>query len=328
MERDNSIDIARVVSCFLVVMTHVTAYWNYKFQPVWETVNFYNSLSRCAVPIFVMISGILLIKDNIDPLTFYRKKLPKAVCVLFSWSLFYYIFYNKDISSLGFIVKIFTGQAMYHLWYLYFLIGMYFMTPFISFSYYKMNEKQRFFVFMIILALFQLNVFKSLTGISIQSKFNLDSMVSLTWYMFVGKLIYDSREKVAKSTILFLTFLSSVFSTAAFTSIYSNYIGRPEQAFLDNFALNTFIAACSLFLLCTKINNKFIVNLSNKISGYTFAIYCIHPAILIPLKQNVWELSWTNPMIYFLPLVCVFMFTSSLIVAAILKRIPIIRYVC
>ncbi|EOC1327328.1 acyltransferase family protein, partial [Cronobacter dublinensis] len=91
MKRDYSIDFARVISCFLVVMTHVSAYWNYKFQSEWEVVNFYNSLSRCAVPVFVMISGALLIKKDIQILDFYKKKIPQAFIYLLSWSVFYYV---------------------------------------------------------------------------------------------------------------------------------------------------------------------------------------------------------------------------------------------
>lgn len=326
--RSYDIDIARTISCFLVVMTHVTAYWNYKFQPVWEIVNFYNSLSRCAVPIFIMISGILLIKTNIDPANFYRKKLPKAVAALLTWSFFYYIFYNDDLSFNGFLNKIFTGLAMYHLWYLYFLIGMYVITPIISFAYYSMNEKQKLSIFIIIMLLFQLNIIKSLTGINIQSKFNLDSIVSLSWYMFIGKYIYDSKDMFNSKIKLIIVFFATIIFTATMNSFYSHSTGKPEQAFLDNFALNTFIAACSLLLLCTKIKNKVIINISNKVSGYTFAIYCVHPAILIPLKLKVWEESWNHHMIYFLPIVCIFMFLVSLIISYILKQIPIVRYVC
>ena len=326
--RSYDIDLARTLSCFLVVMTHVTAYWNYKFQPVWEVVNFYNSLSRCAVPIFIMISGILLVKKDIDPATFYKKKFPKAIAALLAWSAFYYIFYDNNPTITGFFIKILTGQAMYHLWYLYFLLGMYLITPIISLAYFGMSDKQRLFFFITIIVLFQFNVIKSLTGLSLQSKFNMDSIVTLSWYMFVGKYVYDLKDKIRSKIVLSVMFISSIAFTAIMNEWYSHYIGSPSQAFLDNFALNTFIAACSLLLLSAKVNFTYLNKISHKISGYTFAIYCIHPAILIPLKQTVWELSWGNSMTYFLPLVCVFMFIISLCISYILKSIPVIRYVC
>ncbi|HAW7310827.1 TPA: acyltransferase family protein [Escherichia coli] len=322
------IDLARTVSCFLVVMTHVTAYWNYKFQPVWEVVNFYNSLSRCAVPIFIIISGILLLKENIKPFKFYKKKLPKATAVLFAWSAFYYIAYNNDPTFTGFISKVFNGQAMYHLWYLYFLLGMYAITPVISFTYYSMSEKQKILLLISLALLFQLNVFKSLTGINLQSKFNLDSMTTLSWYMFIGKYIYDIKDKFNNRFLLLSVFMLAIIFTALMNGFYSHFIGKPSQAFLDNYALNTLIAACSLLLLCTKMNSIYLNKISHNISKYTFAIYCIHPALLIPLKQHVWQLSWTNSMTYFLPMVCIFIFIASLCVSYILKRIPLVRYFC
>ncbi|MBS5772382.1 MAG: acyltransferase family protein [Enterobacter cloacae] len=326
--RSYDIDIARAVSCFLVVMTHVTAYWNYKFQPAWEVVNFYNSLSRCAVPIFIMISGILLIKKDIDAATFYKKKFPKAVAALLAWSVFYYTLYNDNPTFAGFFINVLTGQAMYHLWYLYFLLGMYLITPIISLAYFGMSDKQRMFFLITIMVLFQFNVIKSITGLNLQSKFNLDSIATLSWYMFVGKYIYDCKDKIRSKIALSLIFICSVAFTAIMNDWYSHFIGSPSQAFLDNFALNTFIAACSLLLLSTKVNCICLNKISHKVSSYTFTIYCIHPAVLIPLKQKIWELSWSNSMTYFLPFVCVFMFIISLCISYILKRIPVIRYVC
>lgn len=326
--RNYDIDIARTVSCFLVVMTHVTAYWNYKFQPVWDVVNVYNSLSRCAVPIFIMISGILLVKKDIDAATFYKKKFPKAIAALLAWSAFYYTFYNDNPTISGFFIKIITGQAMYHLWYLYFLLGMYLITPIISLAYFGMSDKQRLFFFITIMVLFQFNLIKSLTGFNLQSKFNLDSFVTLSWYMFIGRYVYDYKDKIRSKLALTGIFFASIAFTAIMNNWYSHFIGNPSQAFLDNFSINTFIAACSLLLLCAKIDCNYLNTISYKISGYTFIIYCIHPALLIPLKQDVWELSWSNNMIYFLPLVCIFMFIASLVISFFLKKIPIVRYVC
>ncbi|WP_105744439.1 acyltransferase [Cronobacter dublinensis] len=329
MKRDYSIDFARVISCFLVVMTHVSAYWNYKFQSEWEVVNFYNSLSRCAVPVFVMISGALLIKKDIQILEFYKKKIPQAFIYLVSWSVFYYvIFSNNEKGFVDFLQTFFTKQTMYHLWYLYFIVGMYLLTPFLSMIYYSLDEKQRLTALILILIFYQANLFQSLTGINLSGKFNFAYFITLNWYMMIGKYIHDIVLR-GNNTLRVLTLFSlSIFATAVLNSWHSHYIGKPVSTFLDNYSLNTAIAAmCILYLSKTKLPEKIKV-LASKISPYTFAIYCVHPAILIPLRPYVWEYRWGGYMVIYLPLVCIVMFLLSLAAAVVLKHTPLIKRCC
>lgn len=329
MERNYSIDVARVISCFLVIMTHVSAYWSYKFQSEWEVVNFYNSLSRCAVPVFVMISGALLIKKEIDIVSFYKSKLPKSILYLFSWSLLYYIlFKDGQKDPFDFIRTLLTKQTMYHLWYLYFLVGMYIFTPFISLIYYSVKPEKVLLLITVVIAVYQLNLLHSLTGLNLAGKFNLSTLMSLSWYMIIGKYIQDINLSEKFRPAIILSFIIAILLTALFNSLHSHSVGKPVSTFLDNYAINTAIAAAALFTLCKAYNNNYINKASSKISNYTFAIYCIHPAILIPLRPYVWEYRWGGNMAVYLPLICILMFILSFLAAYILKNTPLIKRIC
>lgn len=61
LKRNKSIDNLRTISCFLVILLHVSAGYviknieNYNVQ--FTIGNFYDSLSRICVPIFILLSG-------------------------------------------------------------------------------------------------------------------------------------------------------------------------------------------------------------------------------------------------------------------------------
>ena len=59
-------DILRIVACFAVIIIHVCSWYLYSDinSPNWQVFNFYNSIVKWSVPIFVMISGALFLKAN------------------------------------------------------------------------------------------------------------------------------------------------------------------------------------------------------------------------------------------------------------------------
>ena len=67
MKRVCYADSLRICAAFMVVLLHVSAqYWNVTAvsSNEWKTFNFYDSLARPAVPIFVMLSGMFLLEPQ------------------------------------------------------------------------------------------------------------------------------------------------------------------------------------------------------------------------------------------------------------------------
>ena len=69
MERKTYCDYLRLIATFAVVVLHVAAF-NWENTDVngieWQTFNFYNSIVRWGVPIFVMISGSLFLNREMS----------------------------------------------------------------------------------------------------------------------------------------------------------------------------------------------------------------------------------------------------------------------
>ena len=140
-KRDLNLDFLRVFAAFAVVCLHVSVVV-VETNPdihshVWWVGNIADAFSRWCVPIFVMVSGALLLSRSSDlqPLEFYRRRMGRLFAPLMFWSLFYLLlssYENGGFDPNLVANSILQGQPYYHLWYLYMVVGLYLVTPLIS----------------------------------------------------------------------------------------------------------------------------------------------------------------------------------------------------
>ena len=140
-ERYNNLDLLRVVSCIFVVFIHVSAIWlsNSNFVGNKNLIFFVtvNTIAKFSVPVFFMLSGYLNISNekNSNYKLFYKKSFSKVIlpCILFS--LFYSLIKILNDISLNhdftLALKDILSGNLGALWFLYALIPMYLITPFI-----------------------------------------------------------------------------------------------------------------------------------------------------------------------------------------------------
>ncbi len=130
-------DLIRVVATILVVTVHVsgqlTNVWGKIPESDWFIANIYGGIARICVPLFLMISGYLLLPRSESLGTFYRKRMPKVVIPLLAWSLIYLGWYcgNHPGTCTPSLVRnlLFVQGTYYHLWFMYSLIGIYLILP-------------------------------------------------------------------------------------------------------------------------------------------------------------------------------------------------------
>lgn len=138
------IGIVRAVAIIAVVLIHVTATPSYVVP--WGSLSapFYllaNGLSMFAVPLFLLLSGLVLFYRYHDDwslgqaFAFYKKRLKYIVIPYLIWSLIYYL-YNRFASGMpfGFDVLAFAellkwGDANYHLYFMAIMIQLYLVFP-------------------------------------------------------------------------------------------------------------------------------------------------------------------------------------------------------
>ena len=180
------LDVVRFIAMFTVVCCHCTDPFN--FYPgtapnigeikLWGAI--YGSVLRPCVPLFVMITGALLLPVRGDASTFYKKRIPRVFYPFLIWSVLYNLFpwitgllgLNPQIIldffpyageevmqqsfsvSLEYILMIpfnFSILAV-HMWYIYLLIGLYLYLPVFSAWVEKASERAKI-IFMMSLVL-------------------------------------------------------------------------------------------------------------------------------------------------------------------------------
>lgn len=150
------IDLLRVAACFMVIVSHscdafVGQFDNNRYE--FLTGTFIGSFVRPCVPLFVMMSGVLLLPVKMDMLTFYSKRAKRLLLPFVFWSLLlpvlYFLYVNSGMEMISPNINmseytvIRTLQKMYTfifnfnydttpLWYVYMLIGLYLFIPIIG----------------------------------------------------------------------------------------------------------------------------------------------------------------------------------------------------
>ncbi len=130
----------RVLAILAVVAIHVSglvvAKASLQWEPVWWAGQVLRQVSRWSVPMFVMISGALLLRPkamDVPLAAFYRKRLNRIVPALLVWHVVYLAFTQlvlRQGSSLKSMATAFllgrTYTALYFFW---LILGLYLMAP-------------------------------------------------------------------------------------------------------------------------------------------------------------------------------------------------------
>jgi surface polysaccharide O-acyltransferase-like enzyme len=150
------VDLLRIIACFLVVISHSCDPFVGQFdnnRTEFLTGALVGSFVRPCVPLFVMISGVLLLPVKLDMSTFYARRAKRLIIPFVFWSMMlptlYYFYVNSGVKIISpninaadhrlenLIQKLYTflfnfNYATTALWYVYMLIGLYFFLPIIS----------------------------------------------------------------------------------------------------------------------------------------------------------------------------------------------------
>lgn len=145
-------DVAKIVAVIGILTIHVAAPASESFHVLadqtWAAAVVVETAARWSVPLFVMVSGMLLLTDKTaqqSPLEFYRRRARRIAIPLVAWTLIYRLFLEHTgphASLAEHIEAIYAGQPFYHLYFLYVIAGLYLVCPLIARAIEDMNQSQ------------------------------------------------------------------------------------------------------------------------------------------------------------------------------------------
>lgn len=278
--RNNNIDFLRFLSVLFVVMIHTSckdvlfAQNNILF--IWA--NFFSSWCRCAVPLFILMSGYLTLNRNpiTNLRTYYNKAFNKYVVPAFIWTIIAFIFdaVRSDLSitnySIDFIDKIYNGKPYYHLWYMYMAIGLYFSYPFILLI--KDYYGDKYFL--------KLGITLLIIAATLKSTTNIHWFYEFTKYLGYFILGYSipnsSRLRLSSSSCLLLYIISCVLIFLG-TNISYLYFDK-SLLFYEYLNPLVILSAIGLFMYAINSNRQF--KSYYWFTKYSFNIYLCHAFVL------------------------------------------------
>lgn len=326
---------ARIAATFVVIILHISALvvtGNSIGTYNWWIGNIYDSLSRWCVPVFVMISGALLLdqgkKEDVG--IFYMKRISKILIPLIFWSVFFLaaakIIKGEELTASAVLRKIQLGKPYYHMWFLYMIAVLYLFVPFFrKIASYSSVRELMFLVFFSFALATSNAIFEKV--FPERNKIFLYSFLSYIPYFFTGHLIRTSKFDFSKSFFKIIFIISSVLT------IFGCYFlsRRAGQSFGFYFYsyLSVTVIPMSISILCMmKLWTKPITNdeLLVKISSLTFGVYLVHPIyidIIVLFGYKVED----SRQIVLIPAAAFLVFGLSLCTSLIISRIPILRRV-
>jgi len=259
-------DLLRIFAMFQVVLLHATneGYISlFSDLSNWYNFLYLNCFTTCAVPLFFMISGNFIIRQEENFLYTVWYRIKKILIPLFLWSVVYIFirkwYLNEDINIIQQIGKIGKEPQYYHLWFIYTLLGVYLASPVISWIYYNIEKKMLYYTAIIFGILpFLLKTLETATGYSVGISFLYMLFPELILFV-LGKWISDHRKKLFKKWYIWLiTGFTGYAMVTLLTYYYSLKYNTPYKGFFSNYGtIPLFIMYVSIYIIFLQSEPQF-----------------------------------------------------------------------
>ncbi len=310
-----SYDIIRIAAVLAVVMIHVSSdavkYYPLS-SPNFIAANIFDGLSRIGVPLFVMLSGALMLnEDKSLPVKKIIKNAVNFFVLLCIWSVIYAAVYfvfipicqGEDFSLKNFIYRSIFGHV--HLWYLFMLVGLYLITPILRL--FVKRENAKYILYFIVLAtVFKFSLplvnlaFENLLGAYFTNKnlvlqyvdqFYLDVLGEYVTYYFIGWYIANVKIKKSFRMGLYFAGVAGAVVTVAGNQILSTETNRLHGVFYSNGGINVMIYSVAVFILFFYLfkerDGGKLSPIITKLSSLTFGTYLVHMIILTFVSEFI-----------------------------------------
>lgn len=340
-------DVLRCVATFAVISIHTSypLFYRYAELPLlqWLAVNFWESCSRWAVPVFFMLSGMLLLnpvrEESIK--TILLKRVPKLVIPLLLWSEVYLLWINRDniihhqpIPFWEGLRWIYHTHVFLHLWFLYTLIGIYLSIPLARLvAKYASNVTKLYLVIGWLVLNGILGMITFFT--EVKPGIEVPAFSLYLGYFLLGAWLSDFSFTRPQRMAVYGA-AAAGFSLIFFGTYYLKSHGQKLEGFYDYASPGVMLTATGLFVWARYVAwEKWLMPGSwarkavKKVSALTFGIYLSHVLVLEILSTGF----FTDPIaadivhpLFGVPALSLGVFCICLLLTYLLRLVPVLRW--
>ena len=345
-----NIDLIRTIAMVEVILLHAAGRWAITSQEMnqmnpleitrWGIVDIYQSLGVIAVPLFLMLTGALLLqpeKKTESLSVFFKKRWARIGLPYLFWGAAYFAWDFLVIGipfTAGTIIQGILNGPYTQMWYLYVLVGLYLLTPILRIFIAHANQTLiKYFVILWVVSVAIIPFFGLFTIFQLNS--NVFTLTGYVGFFVLGT--YLSTVQMRRSTLTIFVLLGIVL-TAVGTYVLAAAVGGTEMYFFQQYLSPTVIlASVMLFLLLLTVKPPSVQKESgpsriNKliklISQNTLGIFFIHVMIIESIQRGYFGFAINrdtiNPIIE-VPLLTAVTLFGSLAIILLLKQIPYLK---
>jgi len=327
---DARFDLIRVIACLAVILLHVSARGIYLFiqgevsHKWWLIAVGVNSATRWCVPVFVMLSGALLLRKPHSWKETYFRRLPRMALVLAVAAAIYtlwQIYFTKDLTLRSFLDGLYYGQPYYHLYFFFVIMGLYAILPVLSRLFSQIDQTTTLWATCIACLITSISF--TLSG---SSATFITFAVPYIGYFAFGYYLSRYQPRLPYRWIMVAAY-AVTFAAVELATLVKG-ANWPRTLFPHTyFAPNTFVFAIGVFgtLYEMRPNARAATALAF-LAPLTLIAYIIHPMIMETIR---WVFATQFPTLtrlkYDLPVVYTLTVCFSFLAAFCLKEIPIVR---
>lgn len=342
-----SADIVRVLAILGVVVIHtmniVYARPDYLGGISWWIANIFDSLSRSSVPLFIILSGYLILNKDESFEKTLKRTFRRILIPLLAWTIIYYWWNSGTMSSnninLSLVYKIFTVNV-FHLYFLIIMIGLYTISPLLR-SYLRNASipSQNYTMILFLLIGIVETAFQYLYNQCGQGNF-FTYWLPYTGLFIAGYVLGNKAKNIKRIKSLTGVYLGALGVTAA-VNYYINYLILHNHNFLssagcianytnDYLSVNTIIMSLCAFILLMHFPYSFIKSLSlrkfiHSVAVTSFGIYLCHLIIVHILDYKFHFFDHITTLWLLILIKWIVVFVLSYVATAICIRIPVLR---
>lgn len=317
------IEMLRVVAAIAVVVIHVLGPYRAWFGEIpesdWLGAIALNGGSRWAVPVFIMITGALMLSDQ-RPFSlghFVKRRASKVIIPFVAWSALYAALSGVTLNTLNCeqVVESLLGfpdtPTYYHLGFFYYFIPLYLLIPFLR-SIAQHDDHRPFFA---LLGVWMLCSSLRLMGVSFGIA---DDLFLYGGYLLFGFLCH--RFQVPWLGMLVLGGVALVATEWVALSESLLQQRYTSAGWFSYKTINTALIAGMVFMLSQRFAEKLSISSQTwitKLSRQSLGIYLVHPLFLWPIRELDWQLGmhWLT-----IPVIALLIFVLSYGLSAALSR--------
>ncbi len=302
----------------------------------WWTIDAYRSVANFGVPLFVMLTGVLLLTPEKcdEPMgVFFKKRFARIGVPMIFWTAAYFAWghfvHGYALTATSIFEGLLSG-SYYHLGFLYILIGLYLATPILRILV-KYIDRKRFIYFLVLWVVGSFAV--PFIQVFIGYNFNPVLFVFSGWigYFVLGVFLLKSK---VRSWILYLTLALGVAAAVIGDWVVTLYSPQFNGFFHEYLIFPTIIASGALFLLLLAVpanrfeNHVKFNRVLHWISLNTLPIYLFHVMVLEVISSGFlgYELYvFTMVPIIEIPVLTLLTFTVTCLIIYPLMKIPFVK---